>query len=226
MEEQELIKLERNGLVPAPELYFGRGFGSEPKAVRLRQLRKRAAGIGGPDDGDAAADPAEGGANGANGADGAIAEGEEGGTADDGAKDDAETAAAAAAVGAAAIASAASAAADQGAEAEGGEAGAAGAGADAKGSGWEGTEMEATAVAVNKNKVRKYQLNQLYAGVTEDMVNHFSQHVPADIDGTVPSVWKHNELISVLYPSLRWLEARRSSDPTACRSLTSVTLYG
>lgn len=40
MEEQELLRLEKLGLRPAPELYFGRGFGNEPRSVRLRQLQR------------------------------------------------------------------------------------------------------------------------------------------------------------------------------------------
>lgn len=41
MEQEELLQFARLGLAPAPELYFGRGFGTEAKSIRLRQLQHK-----------------------------------------------------------------------------------------------------------------------------------------------------------------------------------------
>eukprot|EP00040_Diaphanoeca_grandis_P023934 m.130871 g.130871 ORF g.130871 m.130871 type:complete len:512 (-) comp29507_c0_seq1:92-1627(-) len=41
MEQEELQQFQKLGLKPAPELFFGRGFGTEPKTVRVRSLSQQ-----------------------------------------------------------------------------------------------------------------------------------------------------------------------------------------
>eukprot|EP00035_Acanthoeca_spectabilis_P025728 m.459636 g.459636 ORF g.459636 m.459636 type:complete len:370 (-) comp21795_c0_seq1:94-1203(-) len=40
MQLEELLQYDQLGLSPAPALYFGRGFSSEPRSVRIRKLQK------------------------------------------------------------------------------------------------------------------------------------------------------------------------------------------